>query len=266
MDDLWGYKGKVVVVDGASSGMGLATTKLLIDLGAEVYALDVKEAPVPVKKFIKVDLGVKASIDTAVAQIPGQVRALFCCAGLPGAPFPDADVIRVNFLGHRHLIERLVPRMQAGEGAIAIISSLAGAMWRLHKLSYQEFLDTKSFEEGVAWIEANGEKIKSVQGGYAFSKECINAYARSKAVELARLGLRFNVLSPSATETPMFHYFREQLGEVLDQYKMGRFATAEDMGQPLVFLNSAMAGFISGQELQVDNGLSAAMEIGQATT
>ncbi|SLM18794.1 hypothetical protein SPIRO4BDMA_50309 [uncultured spirochete] len=41
--DMWGYRGKTVVIDGAASGMGMAATKILIDLGAEVYALDIKE-------------------------------------------------------------------------------------------------------------------------------------------------------------------------------------------------------------------------------
>jgi len=262
MKDLWGYRGKTVVIDGAASGMGLAATKFLIDLGAEVYALDVKECPAPVKKFIKTDLGNKASIDAAVAKIPGEVRALFCCAGLPGAPFPDADVVMVNFVGHRHLIESLIPRMKRNEGAIAIISSLAGMMWRFHRFYYQGLVDTKTFEEGVAWIAANGVKIKTDSGGsYSFSKECICAYGKSKAAELAPRGIRFNVLNPSTTVTPMLKDFQANLGEVLNQYKVTRFSTPEEMGHPLVFLNSSMASFISGQELAVDEGLCAIMEL-----
>ncbi|MBA3036862.1 MAG: SDR family oxidoreductase [Desulfobacterium sp.] len=260
MDDLWGYRGNTVVIDGAASGMGLAATKLLLDLGADIYALDLNEPPVPVKKYIKTDLGDKASIDAAVEPLPRQVRALFCCAGLPGPPFSDTDVVTVNFVGHRHLIEKLVPRMTPQEGAIAIISSLAGAMWRFHGLFFQELLDTKGFDEGKSWVLANTAKMKTGQGGYGFSKECLCAYSRHKAIELAQKGLRINVLSPAATETPMFKYFRDQFGDALDQWKVGRFATPEDMGHPLVFLNSSMAGYISGQELLIDNGLSAIME------
>ncbi|MBU1053607.1 MAG: SDR family oxidoreductase [Proteobacteria bacterium] len=264
MDDLWGYRGKTVVIDGASSGMGLAATKLLLELGADIYALDVNEPPVTVKKYIHTDLGDKSSIDAAVEQLPNEVRALFCCAGLPGAPFPDIDVVMVNFVGHRHLIEKVIPRMNPQEGAIAIISSLAGAMWRFHGLFFQGLLDTADFDEAKAWVQANTAKIKTaqngVEGGYAFSKECICAYARHKAIELAQKGLRLNVLSPAATETPMFKHFRNQFGDALDQWKVGRFATPEDMARPLVFLNSSMAGYISGQDLMVDNGLSAIME------
>jgi len=266
MDDLWGYRGKTVVIDGASSGMGLAATKLLIELGAEVYALDIKECPAPVKMYIKTDLGDKKSIDAAVAKIPGEVRALFCCAGLPGAPYSDAEVVRVNFLGHRHLIESLIPRMKRNEGAIAIISSLAGLQWRFHGLYFQGLIDTKTFEEGVAWIAANGAKIKTDMGGsYSFSKECINAYGKAKAAALAPLGIRFNVLNPSTTVTPMLKDFQANLGETLDHYKVSRFAIPEEMGHPLAFLNSSMASFISGQELAVDEGLSAIMELAPIT-
>jgi NAD(P)-dependent dehydrogenase (short-subunit alcohol dehydrogenase family) len=166
----------------------------------------------------------------------------------------------VNFVGHRHLIEKLVPRLTPKEGAIAIIASLAGAMWRFHGLFFQELLDTAGFDAGKAWVQANTAKIKNGQGGYGFSKECLCAYGRRKAVELAPLGLRINVLSPAATATPMFKYFRDQFGEALDQWKVGRFATPEDMGRPLVFLNSSMASYISGQELMIDNGLTAIME------
>ena len=260
--EMWGYKGKNVVIDGGSSGMGLTATELLLELGAEVYVLDVQECPAPVKKYIKTDLKDKASIDAAVAQIPGEVRALFCCAALPGAPFSDADVVTVNFLGHRHLIDLLVPRMKAGEGAIAIIASLAGVMWRFHGLYYQGLLDTKTFDEGVEWIASHSANIERMFGGsYGFSKEIINAYGKHKAAELAPQGIRFNVLNPSTTATPMLKDLERNVGEVLNQYKVTRFAKPEEMGHPLVFLNSSLASFISGQEISVDEGLSAIMEL-----
>jgi NAD(P)-dependent dehydrogenase (short-subunit alcohol dehydrogenase family) len=262
-DDLWGYLGRPVAVDGAASGMGLAVTRLLLELGAKVYALDVKEVPAPVKEQINTDLSDRSSIDSAVQKLPKQVRAVFCCAGLPGPPFDDGDVITVNFVGHRYLIEQTVPRMSE-DGAIAIISSLAGAAWRLQQPLYRELLDTGSFEEGKAWAQSNVAKVEAAGGSYPFSKACINAYGRAKAAELAHRGIRLNVVSPSTTETPMLPYFREQLGDTLEQYKVGRFATAEEMAYPLVFLNSAMASYISGQELMVDRGLTALMELAQA--
>ncbi|MDO8671711.1 MAG: SDR family NAD(P)-dependent oxidoreductase, partial [Dehalococcoidia bacterium] len=126
MKDFLGYAGKRVIVDGAASGMGQAAANVLVDLGAEVYALDWKRVTVPgIKQYIQCDLRDKASIDAALAQVPGKVDSLFCCAGLPGKPFPEFDVFMVNFVGHRHLIESMIPRMNEGS-AISIISSVAG--------------------------------------------------------------------------------------------------------------------------------------------
>lgn len=121
MRDLWGYHGKRVVINGGSSGMGLAAMKLLLELGAEVYLLDIKEPPTgdlpaPLKKFLPIDLRKKESIDAALRQIPDPIDKVFACAGVPGAPFPDIDVMLVNFVGQRHMIESLIPRMVDGGG------------------------------------------------------------------------------------------------------------------------------------------------------
>lgn len=59
----------------------------------------------------------------------------------------------------------------------------------------------------------------------------------------------------------MLKDFQKILGEVLNRYKVTRFFTPEEMGHPLVFLNSSMASFISGQELAVDEGLCAIIEL-----
>jgi NAD(P)-dependent dehydrogenase (short-subunit alcohol dehydrogenase family) len=111
--DYFGYKGKRVVITGAASGMAQAAAKILVDLGAEVYALDVKEVTVTVKKYIKTNLMHKDEIDAAVKQIPDNIYALFNCAGTTAPPFSNVEVTTVNFVGHRHLTERLLPKMNA---------------------------------------------------------------------------------------------------------------------------------------------------------
>ncbi|MDO8669840.1 MAG: SDR family NAD(P)-dependent oxidoreductase, partial [Dehalococcoidia bacterium] len=173
MRDYLGYSGKRVVVDGAASGMGLATAKVLVDLGAEVYALDFKEVPAEgIKKFIQVDLRSRESIDAALAQVPGKIDKLFCCAGLAGKPHTELDVVMVNFVGHRHVIESMVPRMNQGS-AIAIISSVGGLGWMVNFAQIKPMLDTKSFEEAKAWLEGHPEVMEP--RGYRFSKECTTA-------------------------------------------------------------------------------------------
>ena len=111
MKDLFGFNGEKDVVTGATSGMGQATTRLLVDLGAEVFAPDVKEVTAPVKKYIQTDLMSEQSIDAAVGQLPDVVDSMFSCAVLPGAPYSNVQVTMVNFVGHRHLFNSMLPRM-----------------------------------------------------------------------------------------------------------------------------------------------------------
>ena len=79
-------------------------------------------------KAIHVNLGDRASIDAAFDQIGGPVHALFSCAGVAdGTP----GIEKINFIGHRHLIDRAVEKGYLGRGgAIAMISSTAGLGWR----------------------------------------------------------------------------------------------------------------------------------------
>ena len=83
MKDYFGYKDKICVVTGASSGMGEATVKMLVDLGAKVYAIDINECKVDwITKFIKCNLANKEEIDEAFKEIPNHIDAFFGVAGL----------------------------------------------------------------------------------------------------------------------------------------------------------------------------------------
>src|SRR5688500_13855208 len=99
------FDGKRAVVVGGATGMGAATASLVRELGAEVVVMDYAEITLPGVKAISVNLADKASIDKAVDECGGPVDALFSCAGVadgtPGLP-------QVNFLGHRHLIDRML--------------------------------------------------------------------------------------------------------------------------------------------------------------
>lgn len=135
MTDLLRYDGKRTIVTGAASGMGAETARLVLERGGEVYALDINEPTVPVTKFLRTDLSDPASIDAAsidaaVESIGGPVHALFNCAGLPNT-FPGQQVFAVNFLGHRHLTERVLPLMPPGS-AVATVSSVGGINFMSH--------------------------------------------------------------------------------------------------------------------------------------
>src|SRR5262245_12687171 len=106
MSDILGYKGKRVIVSGCFSGMGEATAKILLDLGAEVHGFDYKDCALPLASFTRVDLRDPASIEAGVSGLGGKVDALFNCAGLPGGgAFPPIETMKVNFIGTRHLTD-----------------------------------------------------------------------------------------------------------------------------------------------------------------
>jgi NAD(P)-dependent dehydrogenase (short-subunit alcohol dehydrogenase family) len=261
MKDALGYAGQKVVVTGAASGMGEAAAALLVELGAEVFALDVKPVKLGVAQSIGTDLAERGSIDAAIGQLPPRIDALFNCAGLPGPPFSNLDTMLVNFVGLRHLTESLLPRIPDG-GSVAHITSVAGMGWRKNLDAVKALVATADFAAGRAWCEANPDKAN----GYLFSKQCIIYYTKKRAGELALRHIRMNCLSPAPTATPMLPTFHQQAGKQnIDthfQAPIGRDATSEEMAEPLVFLNSRMARFVSGQNLFVDFAYEAQIDAG----
>src|SRR4051812_9852105 len=154
--DAFRYDGKRALVVGGATGMGAATAELVQDLGAEVIVMD--HAPVTLDgvKAIKLDLREKASIDAAIDECGGPIHALFSCAGVAdGTP----GIEKINFIGHRHLIDRAIAKGYLGRGsAIGLISSTAGLGWRHNLETVKEYVATPDFDSAVAWIEAHPDK------------------------------------------------------------------------------------------------------------
>jgi NAD(P)-dependent dehydrogenase (short-subunit alcohol dehydrogenase family) len=265
MKDVLGYQGKTVVITGAASGMGQAAAQLLVDLGAEVYALDIAPVKVDVARSMTVDMKDADALDGAIAEIPDDIHALFNCAGVPSPPFSVADTVLINFSGLRYLTEALMPKISDG-GAIASIASTAGMAWKPALATVKEFLGLdKSLATARRWLEDNPQKVPD---GYGFSKQCIIVYTMQEAAELAKRGLRINCISPSPTASGFMDTLKGE-GQIPDEAidlflpSNGRYATGEEMGEALVLLNSRLASFISGNNLPVDFGYCAEVLMGQ---
>ncbi len=265
MNDLLGYQGQNVVITGAASGMGQAAAQLLVDLGAQVYALDIAPVSVPVTLAIETDMKDPASIDAALGQLPEEVFALFNCAGVPSPPFSAEDTVMINFSGMRHLTDALLPRIVDG-GAIASIASTAGMAWRPKLDAVKDFLaEGGSFDAARAWMQANPEACAD---GYGFSKQAMIVYTMQMAKELAQRSIRINCISPSPTASAFMDKLKgegQMPDEAIDLFlpSNGRYATGAEMGEPLVLLNSKLASFVSGVNLPVDFGYCAELYMGQ---
>ncbi|QIG80825.1 coniferyl-alcohol dehydrogenase [Stakelama tenebrarum] len=261
MDDVLGYKGKRVIVTGCFSGMGEATAKMLLDLGAEVHGLDFKDSSLPLASFNNVDLRDPASIEAGVKAIGGKVDALFNCAGLPQS-FPPMDVMKVNFIGLRHLTQQVLPMLNQG-GAIANIASTGGMGWSRRIPTNMEFVTTQGWDAAIAWCEANMDTIAE---GYSFSKENVIVWTQFMGAQLIKKGYRINCTLPSPTQTPMMAKFHEASGkDVVDAAAepMGRYSTPEEQAGGLVLLNSKLASIINGVVLPVDGGFMGGVVTGQ---
>jgi len=247
--DAFRFDGKRAVVVGGATGMGAAAAELLLDLGAEVVVMDFAEVTLDGAKAIKVNLGEKDSIDAAIDQIGGPVDALLSCAGVAdGTP----NLEKINFVGHRYLIDQLLAKDLIPRGsAITFISSAAGLGWEASLETIQELLAIPDWDGAVDWIQAQGK------ADYFNTKQFVCAYVASQAFPMAKRGIRINAICPGPTDTPLAQANKEMwLGFGADyREELGVEASSPlDQAYPLVFLSSDAARAISGITLITDIG------------
>lgn len=253
------FSNKRYVVTGAASGIGDATARKLLDVGAEVVSLDRNTPAARVSKHIEVDLSNPRAIDAAVEQLDGTYDGLMNIAGIPGTA-PGDLVLAVNSLAVRHLTDAFLGRLTPG-GTVTIVSSTAGFGWPERLDAIRDLLATKTFEEGAAWFKEHPQQGNA----YNFSKEVTTVYAMSMGLVAAQKGLRVNAVLPGPVETPILVDFEETMGkDTLDGVKglLSRHATADDIADVVVFLASDAARWINGQALAVDGGLTGAVAAG----
>ncbi|MEZ5171466.1 MAG: SDR family oxidoreductase [Acidimicrobiia bacterium] len=247
--DAFRYDGKRALVVGGASGMGAATAELARDAGAEVIALDHAEVTLPGVTALHVDLSDAASIDAAVGECGGRVDALFACAGVADG---TAGIERINFVGHRHLIDRLLADdMLPAGSAIGFISSAAGLGWEANLSELDELLDTTGFDEATRWFHDNGK------ADYMSTKQAVCAYVAREAFGFMKRGIRLNAICPGPTDTPLAQANKEMwLGFGADyRAEVGiEASSALEQAYPLVFLCSDAAAAIAGVTLISDAG------------
>ena len=244
--------GRVAVITGAGSGIGLATARRFAAEGAVVVAVDVNEPALeavqrelgadPVACDVTDDAAVRALFD-GVAARHGGVDIAFNNAGI--SP-PDDDSIldtgldawervqRVNLTSVYLCCKYAIPHMLArGRGSI---------------------INTASF---VALMGAATSQIS-----YTASKGGVLAMTRELGVQFARQGVRVNALCPGPVNTPLlkelFAKDPERAARRLVHVPMGRFAEPEEIAAAVAFLASDDASFITANTFVVDGGITGA--------
>ena len=251
--DSFRYDGKRVLVVGGATGMGAAAAQLAQDAGAELVVMDYAPVTQAGVTAIQVNLADRASIDAALAACTGTFHALFSCAGVAdGTP----GIERINFIGHRYLIEQMLDRGMLGRGsAIGMISSAAGLGWEPNLDQIKELLETSDWDASVKWAVDNNK------ADYMSMKRAMCAYVAHQAYPMFKRGIRINAICPGPTDTPLAQQNPEQwLGFGADyRADVGSEAsTALEQAFPLVFLCSDAAIAINGQTLISDQGYLAA--------
>ena len=256
---------KVVVAGGGGDGMGAAAARLVAELGGEVIVLDLREPAHGDLAFRPTDLGSSEEIDEAVADIDGPVHALFNCQGISGARpgTTVADVMKVNFLGVRHLTEALLPRMPAGS-AVASISSAGGLGWQRRAGAILAMLDQPDLDSALAWCAGAGQELvpQAFPHAYALSKQALILWTMQRAATSIKAGVRMNVTSPGSTATSMAPDFPVAGVDGMNS-PSNRSSSPLEQAWPIVFLNSPQASYVNGVNVPVDGGNYAERVVGR---
>jgi NAD(P)-dependent dehydrogenase (short-subunit alcohol dehydrogenase family) len=242
-------EGKVAVVTGGNSGIGLATAKRLQEEGAKVAIAgrSRKTLDDAVRSIgndvvaVQADVAKLTDVDKLYAEVSkklGKIDVLFVNAGVAKfAPLSETsedgydEVFNINIKGAYFTIQKALPFLN--DGASIILNT--------------SVVDSKGFEGASA---------------YSATKAALRSLARTAAAELVGRGIRVNAVAPGPIVTPII----ERTGlpkEAIDQFEketvakvpMKRFGQPEEVAGAVAFLASQDASYITGVEINVDGGL-----------
>ncbi len=235
-------QGKVAVITGGGTGMGLATAMRFVAEGAYVFIFGRRQAELDaaVKSVgsnivgVQGDIANLADLDRLYATVKaakGRLDIVFANAGISEfVPFGSVKedhfdrTFNVNVRGTLFTVQKALPLLNDG-GSIILTGSIAG-------------------NKGMPSF-----------GVYAASKAAVRSFARSWTTDLKDRHIRVNVISPGPTDTAILAPFpKEAIAQVVSGIPMGRMATPDEIAKAALFLASDDSSFITGIELTVDGG------------
>lgn len=255
------FSSKHVVVTGGATGVGAGLLDVLAELGApQVTVLDIREPSGPHTTFIETNLANRDAIDAAAARIEGPIAALFNNAGVADTSQREI-VMAVNVLAPIHLTEALLPKISEG-GAVVTTASIAGMSWQQRAAEHLELLALDGWDAKAKWLD--GRELGTQP--YSFSKESMQVWTMREASRLRSHGIRINSVCPAPIDTPLVKDFFETMGDDAMNFSIehagGRMVTGREVAVLLAFLASPAASFVSGQNVDIDNGFHASLVTG----
>lgn len=241
-----GLQDKVVLVTGGASGIGKACAEVAAACGAKVICTDVERKDLNGAgiEFRAMDITDAKAVESVVAEIAkdyGPIDGLVTSAGisamgdLEDMSLQDWDrVLQINLTGTMLAARAVAPHMkQRKQGSIVTIASINGMLGNQGNLAY------------------------------CASKGAILQLTRSMAADLGRHGVRVNSISPGLIQTPMTAMLEQSpvLNSFLKQHLLGRAGLPQEVANMAVFLLSSLSSFVTGANIPVDGGFSAAKVI-----
>ncbi len=249
-------EGRVAVVTGGCSGIGLATARRFVEEGARVVIGDIDTARgaevvaelggPAVAMYVQVDVTNKEQVDALFATAKstyGSVDIAFNNAGI--SPPEDDSILDTELDAWRRVQE---------VNLTSVYLCCKAALPYMLEQGRGSIINTASF---VAVMGAATSQIS-----YSASKGGVLSMSRELGVQFARQGVRVNALCPGPVNTPLlqelFAKDAERAARRLVHVPMGRFAEPEEMANAVLFLASDESSFITANTFLVDGGISGA--------